>query len=154
MRPTIDHSVLSPNGRVSQRARKAALERTRTELFPPGFWDAPERTPQQLATERAVALRRAATNLRDLAQRGMSPKRHLRAAIALETEACKLDPLPPSKAMITKRANALILLLLALACQAPTAPVSNAIPVAKLSPPHVKAVKPTTPLTPSIHATR
>ena len=35
--PAIDHSTLSPSGRVSKRIRKAALERTRRELFGDGL---------------------------------------------------------------------------------------------------------------------
>ena len=40
MIPSIDHSLLSPSGRVSKRARKAALKREQARLFPPGYWEA------------------------------------------------------------------------------------------------------------------
>lgn len=33
MRPTIDHSLLSPSGRMSKRARKAAIKRETARLF-------------------------------------------------------------------------------------------------------------------------
>lgn len=38
-RPSIDHGLLSPSGRMSKQARKAAMEREAAKLFPPGFWD-------------------------------------------------------------------------------------------------------------------
>lgn len=42
--PILDHGILSPSGRVSRRAEKAAKERVRKELFGPGIpyptvWD-------------------------------------------------------------------------------------------------------------------
>lgn len=39
--PSIDHSLLSPSGKMSKRARRAAMDREREKLFPPGFWDEP-----------------------------------------------------------------------------------------------------------------
>jgi hypothetical protein len=86
-RPTIDHSILSPSGRVSQRARKAALKREADILFPPGYWAAPEKTTEGISQENIDRLLRAAHNLRGLAARGMSPRKHLKAAEKLEAEA-------------------------------------------------------------------
>lgn len=81
--PTIDHSLLSPSGEMSKRAREAALERERTKLFPPGTFDRPEPSTQEQREQKL----RAAQNLRDLAARGMSPRKHIRAAERLEQEA-------------------------------------------------------------------
>lgn len=89
MLPAIDHS---PSGRCSKRAREAALKREAARLFPPGFWDAPEKTDAQKAVEKATALRRSAANLRDLAERGMSKRKFIREANKIEAEANALDP--------------------------------------------------------------
>ena len=79
MRPSIDHSLLSPSGRVSKRARKAALERTRRELFGDGL---PFPTCKQ--PSKAERLLREAATLRDLADRGMRPRAHRKEADKLE----------------------------------------------------------------------
>ena len=86
-RPTIDHSLLSPSGRVSKRAREAALKREAWMLFPPGYWTVPEKTTEGIAKVNIDRLLRAAHNLRGLAARGMSPRKHLKAAEKLEAEA-------------------------------------------------------------------
>jgi hypothetical protein len=86
-RPTIDHSLLSPSGRVSKRAREEAMKREAEILFPPGYWAAPEKTTEGIAQENIDRLLRAAHNLRGLAARGMSPKKHLKAAEEMEAEA-------------------------------------------------------------------
>lgn len=87
MRPSIDHTILSPSGRVSKRAREAALKREHDRLFPPGFWDEPAKTQEQLRQEKATTLRRSAAHLRELAERGMSRKKFLREAAKLEEQA-------------------------------------------------------------------
>lgn len=92
MRPSIDHTLLSPSGRVSKRARAAALKREHDRLFPPGYWDAPEPTEAEQRAALALTLRRSAANLRDLAARGMSTRKFTRAADAIEAEAAALDP--------------------------------------------------------------
>lgn len=74
-RPTVDHSTLSPSGKVSSRARKAAQERAREELFGDGL--AFPQTEQP--TERERLLRRIA-ELEELAGRGMGPRKHWREA--------------------------------------------------------------------------
>lgn len=81
MVPSIDHSLLSPSGRMSARARKAAIAREAIRLFPPGTF------PPAAAQDKALALRRHAVTLRELASRGMSPRKHLAAAARLEAEA-------------------------------------------------------------------
>lgn len=85
MRPSIDHSYLSPSGRVSRRAKKASDERVRRELFGDGL---PMPTCKQPAE--AVRLLRQAKELRALAARGMKPRAFIRKAVALETKAAAL----------------------------------------------------------------
>lgn len=88
--PSIDHTILSPSGRASKRARKAALEREAARLFPPGYFDPPELTEAEHNARRAEALLRSAATLRDLAERGMKPRAHRKHAARLEAEAERL----------------------------------------------------------------
>lgn len=88
--PSIDHSILSPSGRVSKRARKAALAREASRLFPPGTFDS-TKTGDQLRREKIASLRRSAQELRQLAARGMGPRRHVKAAEALEAQAHAME---------------------------------------------------------------
>lgn len=61
-RPSIDHGLLSPNGRMSKRARDAAMKREAARLFPPGFWDDVNKPPRQpTLAEQAAKLREYAT---------------------------------------------------------------------------------------------
>lgn len=85
--PTIDHSLLSPSGSMSKRARKSATEREAARLFPPGYWDMPTPSADALTQQARESKLRAAKNLRDLAARGMSPRKFIRAAEKLEKEA-------------------------------------------------------------------
>ena len=85
MRQSIDHSLLSPSGRVSGRAKKAALERMRRELFGDGL---PFPTCPQPSQK--TRLLRQAKELRALAARGMRPRAFIRDAEALETKAASL----------------------------------------------------------------
>lgn len=85
--PSIDHSLLSPSGKASKRARVAALKREGERLFPPGFWDAGPLTAAQVLGRRILALRRRAANLSELADRGMNPARYRRVAASLMAEA-------------------------------------------------------------------
>ena len=85
--PSIDHTILSPSGRCSKRARDAAMKREAAKLFPPGFWDKPASTPEDLAKQKADVLRRTAKTLRDLAARGMNCRRYTREAAKLEEQA-------------------------------------------------------------------
>ena len=84
MRPSIDHTLLSPSGHVSKRARAAAIKREAARLFPPGFWDEPERTDEEKRADEVVSLKRHAATLRDLAACGMNTRRY-------NSEADKID---------------------------------------------------------------
>lgn len=77
-RPTVDHSTLSPSGKVSSRTRKATQEWTRKELFGDGL--AFPQTEQP--TEREHLARRI-EELEALADRGMGPRKHRREAARL-----------------------------------------------------------------------
>ena len=92
--PAIDHSLLSPSGKMSKRGRAAALAREAARLFPPGYWDEPEPTAEAIRQADILRLRRHAATLRELAQRGMSVRKHTRAAEALEREAAALEATP------------------------------------------------------------
>ena len=87
-------SQSSPSGRMSKRARKAAQERLRRELFGDGlpYPKAPEPTIEQ---RRELLLQRAAF-LRHLADGGMRPRVHRREAAALEAEAAELGKETPA----------------------------------------------------------
>ena len=89
--PSIDHSILSPSGHVSKRARAAAMKHERDLLFPPGYWDDPARTAEEIAHEKAEVLRRTAANLRDLAAKGMKPRAYAKKAAEFEAAADKLE---------------------------------------------------------------
>ena len=67
------------------------MKREAARLFPPGFWDKPEPTEQERRAAKALSLRRSATNLRELAARGMSRRKFTRQADALEAEAAALE---------------------------------------------------------------
>jgi len=86
MRPSIDHSILSPSGRVSKRARKAALEQQAKILFA-GIDFSPS-VPQPTEAE---ALRRQAKQLLELANRGMNTKSYRRHANKLIARAEQLE---------------------------------------------------------------
>ena len=58
------------------------MDRETARLFPPGYWDEPEPTERKIAIEKAISLQRTAENLRDLASRGMHPRKYPRAADA------------------------------------------------------------------------
>ncbi len=87
-RPSIDHGLLSPSGRMSKRARKAAMARAAKGLFPSGFWEEARRVPQPTRRE---ALLQQAARLRDLADRGVNTRRYNREADKLEARAANLD---------------------------------------------------------------
>jgi len=84
--PSIDHSLLSPSGRMSKRAREAAMRREAERLFAGIDLNPPVPQPTE-----AVRLRRAAAQLRDLAGRGMSTKKYLHKAAELEAQAELLE---------------------------------------------------------------
>jgi hypothetical protein len=85
-RPSIDHSLLSPSGRMSKRARKQALAREAERLFPPGTFDTTRKQPSE-----AEALRAHAARLEDLAARGMSTPRYRKQAAQARAQADELD---------------------------------------------------------------
>ena len=89
--PFIDHSLLSPSGSMSKRARRAALKRDHDLLFPPGFWDKPEITESEKHAAEAAELRRSASTLRELAAKGMSRRKFLAAAARIEAEADAIE---------------------------------------------------------------
>lgn len=89
--PCVDHSILSPSGRCSKRARKAALKREHGRLFPPGYWDEPVKSPEQLAEERRRSLLAHAARLRDLAERGMNSRAYFREAARIEAEVAAMN---------------------------------------------------------------
>lgn len=86
---SIDHSILSPSGRVSGRARKAALKRAAEDLFGPDGMQRPGLGPQPSESE---SLLRQAAELRALAARGMKPRAYLRRAEELERQAKGAQP--------------------------------------------------------------
>jgi hypothetical protein len=75
-------ALSSPSGRMSRRAKEAAMKRFAVQLFGPGGLQRP-RLPQP--TERERDLMRAVT-LRDLASRGMSTRKFNKEADALEAK--------------------------------------------------------------------
>jgi hypothetical protein len=85
--PTLDQSLLSPNGRMSKAARAAAMRREARRLFPPGFWDKPQATPEEQLKQKVDGLRSTAKTLRDLAARGMNRHRYTKDAAKLEAQA-------------------------------------------------------------------
>lgn len=83
-------ALSSPSGRMSQRARRAAEKRLHAALFGEHCTreDLTGEGPEVLP---GVALRRSAANLRDLAARGMYPRKYPREAAKLEQQADALD---------------------------------------------------------------
>ena len=78
-RPMFDHGILSPSGRVSKRARKAALARAAKDIFPDGL-----ARPTCLQLTMREQLLSQAQNLRALAARGMRPRAFIKEAERLE----------------------------------------------------------------------
>lgn len=87
--PSIDHGLLSPSGKMSQRARKAANERQASRLFPPGYWESVKKAPPSESEKKASHVKdtlRRITELRQLAAHGMFPRKYKKEADRLETE--------------------------------------------------------------------
>lgn len=78
MYPAVDHGLLSPSGKMSKRARDAALERERIKLFGSEGLQAPSH-PQ--SSERDMDLAQAA-RLRKFA--ALHPRKYLKEAERLE----------------------------------------------------------------------
>jgi len=72
---------------VSKRAREAALKRECERLFPPGFWDLPEKSEEQKRREKIESLRRNAERLLHLASGGMRPRKYKKEAERLLEQA-------------------------------------------------------------------
>lgn len=89
----LDHSSISPSGRVSKRARKQAAARLSAQLWPDGCSkeDICGKAPEPTPAENAEALRRYARTLRDLADKGVSPRKYLRKAEEMEVEALAIE---------------------------------------------------------------
>lgn len=80
-------AIASPNGRMSKAALARAQARLGEALF--GAEGLQQAEPKQ--EERKAALLRQATELRDLADRGMRPRAHRNQAARLEAEAANLE---------------------------------------------------------------
>ena len=82
MIPSIDHSLLSPSGKMSKAARKRAIQRESSRLF-----EGVNISPKiEQPTEKEYLLRQA-SQLRELAARGMKPRAYLKRALELEEKA-------------------------------------------------------------------
>lgn len=90
----LDHSFLSPNGRVSKRARAAAEKvmhaRMAAEIKPP---TEAERMAAERATraQEARSKRSLAATIRHLAAAGSKPRKYTAEAMKLENEAAELE---------------------------------------------------------------
>jgi hypothetical protein len=72
---------------MSKAARRAAEKREAARLFPPGFWDKPQPTPEEQLKAKVDGRRLAAKTLRDLAARGMNRHRYTHEAAKLDAQA-------------------------------------------------------------------
>lgn len=81
--PSINHSLLSPSGKVSKKHEKKAKEDVRKMLFGDNGLQIP--LPDQ--PSEAQALLNQAKELRELAKRGMKPKAYIKKAKELEARA-------------------------------------------------------------------
>lgn len=88
IRPSIDHSLLSPSGKMSKRARKAAMEREAKRLFPPDGVLFITKVKQPSEKEKLL---RNAEMWRGLANRGMSSRKYNKLADEAEKKAKGLD---------------------------------------------------------------
>lgn len=84
--PCIDHSLLSPNGHMSKRARTAALTRETARIFE-GVDLTPKLPPQPSKRDRLL---QEATRCRELASRGMRPRAFIKQAEMCERQAAEL----------------------------------------------------------------
>lgn len=85
--PSIDHSLLSPSGHMSARARKAAMRREVEQLFAGMvLTPAPPRQP-----DKRERLLREAAQCRDLASRGFRPRAGIKQAEWCEQQAALLQ---------------------------------------------------------------
>ncbi len=82
---TLNHSEISPSGHVSKRTREARRKHNWQRLLDADIGPKPPPQPTE-----AEALRKQAAQLRELADRGMSPTKHRRQAARLEDRAADL----------------------------------------------------------------
>ena len=80
--PSINHSFLSPSGKMSKRAHKKYLDRFTKELFPNGL---PRALPKQPSEKDRLLAQ--AKQLRELAERGMCTRKYTKRAEELEEQA-------------------------------------------------------------------
>lgn len=76
-------SISSPSGRVSKRAKAKAAEKLSTALFGKGGL----KRPTAIQPSEKSRLLQQAKELRDLAARGMSPRKYTKKAAELEARA-------------------------------------------------------------------
>jgi hypothetical protein len=91
--PAIDHTILSPSGHCSKRARQVALKREVERLFGPGSGFTgfnPEPTEAERVEAKRGSLLTHAALLRDFAARGYRVRYHTKHAERLEVEAATL----------------------------------------------------------------
>lgn len=81
-------ALSSPSGRMSKRARKAAEKLLDKALFGDGCGNLKGHAPKVLES---VRLRRTAQELRELAARGMCPRKYPQKAAKLEQQAAELE---------------------------------------------------------------
>lgn len=90
--PGLDHSLLSPCGKMSKRALEAAKKRAELDIFGPegaaAFFEG-IRIKTAQPSERDYLLCKAA-EFRELASRGIRPRKHMREAARLEALAASL----------------------------------------------------------------
>lgn len=89
--PAVDHSLISPNGRMSKRARKAAQQLQAERLFPAGYWDTAPKTEAEELAGQIEAARRRVEEWRGLAARGFQPRKMRRAADAEEKKIAEME---------------------------------------------------------------
>jgi len=92
---SMDHGLLSPSGRVSKRARNAALKRENERMWGPGGIDAYLREAREehlkaIQPTKKEALLQQAARLREFAGYGCNTRKYNREAERLEREAAKL----------------------------------------------------------------
>ena len=84
----LDHSLLSPSGRMSKRARRRVLDRLGDKLFGPESGFVEPEVPQP--SEKEYLTRKAAL-LREMAARGMYPRKYKKEADRLEALAAEIE---------------------------------------------------------------
>lgn len=85
--PSIDHSLISPDGHMSEATRRRVEKRENERLFEGCDF----KTPPETIAEKQIALRQTASLLRDLAERGLHPRKYKREAAKMEKKATELE---------------------------------------------------------------